>query len=100
MSERSNAMQRVERIREALEEAKLDALMISAPGEENLGMESRYYTSGFTGSAGVVLVTRDRSLIAADFRYTEQAEAECLPRGFGIRAESLERFSRIEPLKV
>lgn len=84
MSNPSNAMQRVERIRAALEEAKLDALMISAPGEENLGMESRYYTSGFTGSAGVVLVTRDRALIAADFRYTEQAEAECLPRGFDV----------------
>ncbi|MBK7723753.1 MAG: aminopeptidase P family N-terminal domain-containing protein [Dehalococcoidia bacterium] len=37
-------------------------------------MASRYYTSGFTGSAGVVLVTRERAIIAADFRYTEQAE--------------------------
>jgi len=58
--------------------------MISAPGEEHLGMEARYYTSGFTGSAGVVLVTRDRAVIAADFRYTEQAERECVPRGFEV----------------
>ena len=75
---------RLDRIREALDEANLDALMISAPGEENLGMESRYYTSGFTGSAGVVPVTRERALIAADFRYTEQAERECAPRGFEV----------------
>ena len=49
---------RLDRIREALDEANLDALMISAPGEENLGMESRYYTSGFTGSAGGLLGAR------------------------------------------
>ena len=45
---------RLDRIRAALDEAKLDALMICAPGEETLGKSSRYYTSGFTGSAGVV----------------------------------------------
>ncbi len=65
-------------------EAKLDALMISAPGEENLGGASRRYTTGFTGSTGVVLVTRDRAIIAADFRYTEQAERESVPRGFEV----------------
>ena len=75
---------RLDRIRAALEEANLDALMISAPGEENMGMESRYYTAGFTGSAGVVLITRDQAVIAADFRYTEQAEAECEPKGFQV----------------
>ena len=77
---------RLERIRAALEEARLDALMISVPGEENLGGESRYYTSGFTGSAGVVVVTRDSAVIAADFRYTEQAERESEPRGFKVYA--------------
>ncbi len=75
---------RLDRIRAALDEANLDALMISAPGEENMGMESRYYTAGFTGSAGVVLITRDQAVIAADFRYTEQAEAECRPHGYRV----------------
>ena len=75
---------RIERIRAALEEANLDALMISAPGEEHLGMESRNYTSGFTGSTGIVLVTRDQAFVAADFRYTEQAARECGPRGFTV----------------
>ncbi|MGE0601851.1 MAG: aminopeptidase P family protein [Dehalococcoidia bacterium] len=78
------ARQRLDRIREALAEANLEALMISAPGEEHLGMESRYYTAGFTGSAGVVLVTKEKAIVAADFRYTEQAEAECAPRGFAV----------------
>ncbi|MGE3073858.1 MAG: aminopeptidase P family protein [Dehalococcoidia bacterium] len=84
MSASDTAGPRLERIRTKLEEANLDALMVSAPGEENLGMESRYYTAGFTGSAGVVLVTRDKAMIAADFRYTEQAEAECGARGFAV----------------
>ncbi|MEO8541411.1 MAG: Xaa-Pro peptidase family protein [bacterium] len=75
---------RLERIRAALEEANLDALMISAPGEEHLGGESRYYTAGFTGSAGVVVISRDKAIVAADFRYTEQAERECGPKGFTV----------------
>lgn len=89
----------LERIRAALDEANLDALMISAPGEENIGGTSRRYVSGFTGSAGVVLVTREKAIIAADFRYTEQAEAECAPRGFtvfptlGPRKEWFARFA-------
>lgn len=89
---------RLERIRAALDEANLDALMISVPGEENLGGEARYYVSGFTGSAAVVLVTRDRAVIAADFRYTEQAERECTPKGFevfpalGVRKEWFAKF--------
>jgi Xaa-Pro aminopeptidase len=74
----------LDRIRAALDEANLDGLMISAPGEENIGVTSRRYVSGFTGSAGVVLVTRERAVIAADFRYTEQAERECAPRGFEV----------------
>ena len=84
MAKRKQAHPRLDRIREALDEAKLDALMISAPGEEHLGEEARYYASGFTGSTAVVLVTRDRAIIAADFRYTEQAERECVPRGFEV----------------
>ncbi|MBK6320056.1 MAG: aminopeptidase P family protein [Dehalococcoidia bacterium] len=84
MAKKRSPNARLDRIREALDEAKLDALMISSPGEENLGMASRYYTSGFTGSAGVVLVTREQAIIAADFRYTEQAERECVPRGFEV----------------
>ena len=75
---------RLTRIRAAMAEHGLDALMISAPGEENLGADTRYYVSGFTGSAGVILITGTRALFAADFRYVEQATAECAPRGFEV----------------
>ncbi|MEP7216492.1 MAG: Xaa-Pro peptidase family protein [Anaerolineaceae bacterium] len=75
---------RLTRIRAAMAEQKLDALMISAPGEEHLGAETRYYVAGFTGTAGVILITPTRAYFAADFRYVEQAAIECVPRGFEV----------------
>ncbi|HEY8491217.1 MAG TPA: Xaa-Pro peptidase family protein [Dehalococcoidia bacterium] len=61
--------ERVERLRAKLEEAGLDALLVSTP-------ENRRYLSGFTGSAGYLLITRDEAVIAVDFRYYEQAETQ------------------------
>lgn len=75
---------RLTRIRAAMADHGLDALMISAPGEENLGADTRYYVAGFTGSAGVIVITETRALFAADFRYVEQAAIECAPRGFEV----------------
>jgi Xaa-Pro aminopeptidase len=61
---------RLARLRAALPEAGLDALLISQP-------ENRRYLSGFTGSAGWLLVSSDRALLATDFRYHEQVGLEC-----------------------
>lgn len=49
-----------------LPEKELDAILISAP-------ENRRYLSGFTGSAGYLLVTPQRQVLFTDSRYTEQA---------------------------
>lgn len=48
---------------------KLDALLVSYPA-------NRRYLSGFTGSAGFLLITRDSTVLATDFRYTEQARVQ------------------------
>ena len=58
---------RLHNLRKKLEEKELDALITSTP-------ENRRYLSGFTGSAGYLLVSRDEAILATDFRYTEQAE--------------------------
>lgn len=58
--------QRIARLRAALAERELDAALISSP-------HSRRYLSGFTGSAGYLLVTADDAIIATDFRYYEQS---------------------------
>jgi Xaa-Pro aminopeptidase len=53
-------------LRERLSYAGIDGLLITRP-------ENRRYITGFTGSAGVVVVSRDRAFFVTDFRYVEQA---------------------------
>jgi Xaa-Pro aminopeptidase len=60
---------RIESVRAALEEQKLDALLVT-------DQHSRRYLSGFTGSAGMLLIGRLEALIAADFRYWDQARQQ------------------------
>ena len=57
---------RLQKLRGVLNEKGLDALLISSP-------ENRRYLSGFTGSAGHLLVSRVEAVLATDFRYVEQA---------------------------
>lgn len=59
----------LERTRAYLATASVDALLIARP-------ENRRYVTGFTGSAGLVAVTATEALLAVDFRYYEQAEAQ------------------------
>lgn len=58
---------RLENLHKKLEEKELDTILISTP-------ENRRYISGFTGSTGYLVVSQDSSILATDFRYTEQAE--------------------------
>jgi Xaa-Pro aminopeptidase len=58
--------QRVERLRHALAKYDLGGALIS-------NAQNRRYLSGFTGSAGYLLVTADDAVIATDFRYYEQS---------------------------
>lgn len=57
---------RIEHLRSLLAEAGLDGLLVT-------GATNRRYMTGFTGSAGMVLITRDEALFFTDFRYVEQA---------------------------
>ena len=57
---------RLPALREKLQEQELDAILISAP-------ENRRYLSGFTGSAGYLLISQDDAVLATDFRYVEQS---------------------------
>jgi Xaa-Pro aminopeptidase len=71
--------ERLARIRAALEEERLDALWVSGPVDDVYGRHSqnRFYVSGFTGSSGVAVVTREEAIMVVDSRYTEQAGREC-----------------------
>jgi Xaa-Pro aminopeptidase len=61
---------RLARLRELVAEAGLDGMLITEP-------ENRRYLSGFTGSAGVLIITAEWQAIATDFRYYEQVRAQC-----------------------
>ena len=60
---------RLMKLRQVLAEQELDALLIGQP-------ENRRYLTGFTGSAGLLLVTASRAVLATDFRYYEQVGRE------------------------
>jgi Xaa-Pro aminopeptidase len=61
--------ERIARLRAALAEREFDGALIS-------NAQNRRYLSGFTGSAGYLLVTADDAIIATDFRYYEQSAAQ------------------------
>jgi len=59
----------LERARRYLGASGVDALLL-------VKAENRRYVTGFTGSAGLALVTARAALLVVDFRYYEQAAAE------------------------
>jgi Xaa-Pro aminopeptidase len=70
-----NGMDKLTKIRKALQELNLDALLIASP-------INRRYVSGFTGTAGIVLVSLEEAIFITDFRYTEQAQEQA--KGFTV----------------
>ncbi len=78
---------RLSKARETLAEKELDAILISQP-------ENRRYMSGFSGSAGWLLITAGRALLATDFRYYEQVGREA--PGFEL-AQIKTKFSDLLP---
>lgn len=62
-------MKKLTELRKSIEKEGLDALLITNP-------YNRRYITGFTGTAGVVLVTAGEALLVTDFRYTVQASEQ------------------------
>lgn len=59
-------MSKLEQLRNALQAQDTSAMIIT-------NAQNRRYLTGFTGSAGTVVVTNRRALLLVDFRYTQQA---------------------------
>lgn len=60
---------RLQSLRTQFDEWKVDGVLIT-------GASNRRWLSGFTGSAGQLLITRDQAIISTDFRYWEQAQQQ------------------------
>ncbi|HCH09794.1 MAG TPA: hypothetical protein DEW32_11420, partial [Dehalococcoidia bacterium] len=56
---------RIENLRLQLSDHDIDGMFISMP-------ENRRYLSGFTGSAGYLLISAFDAVLVTDFRYVEQ----------------------------
>jgi Xaa-Pro aminopeptidase len=62
-------MKRLDMLRESAAQKGVDAVLLSQP-------ENRRYLSGFTGSAGWLLISGHDAILATDFRYVEQAKGQ------------------------
>lgn len=86
---------RLMNLQKRLGEQGLDALLITSPF-------NRQYISGFTGSAGYLLVTENKAKLITDFRYVDQA-AEQAPHVEVVksRADMLEEVGiQLAELKI
>lgn len=66
---------RLQSLRGFMLQQEIDSLIISKP-------ENRRYFSGFTGTAGMLLITEKTAALITDFRYVEQASKQA--NGFDI----------------
>ncbi len=62
-------MEKVEKLRQRFDAAGIDGLLVTN------GQNRRYLTQ-FTGTYGVVLISKDQAKLLTDFRYTAQAKAQ------------------------
>jgi Xaa-Pro aminopeptidase len=60
---------RLKKLRDKLAEKEVDGIFITQA-------DNRRYLSGFHGTAGYLVITAKQSILATDFRYTEQAKTE------------------------
>jgi len=60
---------RLAKLRQELGKREVDAIFISQP-------QNRLYLSGFSGSAGFLLITPEDAVLATDFRYVEQVKQQ------------------------
>jgi len=67
--EKKPMITRLQKLRTSAAKERFDALLVSQP-------ENRRYLSGFTGSSGWLLISKQKAILATDFRYVEQAKGE------------------------
>lgn len=77
-------MQKINKLRNALKQYDLDAILITSP-------INRRYITGFTGTSGAAIVSMEHTIFITDFRYTEQA---------GAQAEGFEIIEHRQPIEL
>lgn len=91
VSDPAQGAPRVARLREQLTSRKLDGFLVPR-ADEHQGeyvpprAERLSWLTGFTGSAGVALILREKAILFVDGRYTLQARAQTDPKIFTIES--------------
>ena len=93
--------ERLSALRAQMEEAGADACLVPTAdchGSEYVAahFRCREYLTGFTGSAGTLLVLKDRADLWTDGRYFLQAEAQLAGSGIGLMRAGLPETPSIE----
>ena len=82
-------MEKINQLKKILKQEKIDGYLIPKNDEffsENSNTNYLYKITGFTGSAGLALVTLKRNILFVDGRYTLQAHKEAGKKFKIIRA--------------
>ncbi len=92
---------RIERIREEMRKRCIDIFMVFSGdyhGSEYVSeyFKCREYLSGFTGSAGTLVITDDKARLWTDGRYFLQAEAELEGSGIILMRSGMDGVSDID----
>lgn len=78
-------MIKFEKVNALLEEKNLDAILIMSD-------YNRRYLTGFTGSSGAVIMTKDNRYLISDFRYKAQGKAQAQDFEFVLQDKGLMDF--------
>lgn len=78
-------MIKYEKLNQLLESNNLDALLIMSP-------YNRRYVSGFSGSSGAIIYTKNEKYLISDFRYKNQAPKESVDFEFVLQDKGLIPF--------
>ncbi|MGB3410907.1 MAG: Xaa-Pro peptidase family protein [Microthrixaceae bacterium] len=71
---------RIDRLRKLFEQSQIDALLVT-------NLVNVRYLCGFTGSAGLLLITPDEAVFVSDGRYRDQSAAELSGAGVNARID-------------
>lgn len=80
---------RVLKLRKAMQESQLEAFLVTSP-------INRRYMTGFTGSAGYVLITLEQAYLLTDFRYMTQAPQQAA--GYTVVEHAAKPMSTVKEL--
>lgn len=92
---------RIEKLRELMQNRGIDVYIICTDdfhGSEYVGdyFKAREYMSGFTGSAGILVVAKDEAFLWTDGRYFIQAETQLQGSGIGLMKMGQENVPSIQ----